>query len=134
MSVVPIAVIAFHVLVTVFWAGSTFVLARLAGLGGERLVFPQFGAAIMAFLTGGYIWHTLHGDRFASAEQVLMLGVVCALIALLVQASIGVPTLRALQGGQLGIEGARDRIGKAQRIAAPLLAITVIAMIVTRYV
>ncbi|WJR75720.1 hypothetical protein [Bradyrhizobium sp. NP1] len=134
MSAVAIAVIAFHVLVAVFWAGSTFVLARLAGLGGEKLVFPQFGAGIVAFLSGGYIWHTLHGDRFARAEQVLALGAACALIALLVQASVGVPTVRALHGGKLGIDGARDRIGKAQRVAAALLAVTAVTMVVTRYV
>jgi hypothetical protein len=134
MPTAIIAVLVIHVLVSVFWAGTTFALARLAGLGGEKLVFPQLGAATFAVLTGGYIWHTLHGGSFAFAEQVLLLGVACALIAAIVQAGIGIPALRRFRSGGLDVDHVRERIGRAQRMAAALLAVTVITMIVTRYV
>jgi hypothetical protein len=134
MSTVIIAVLVIHVLVSVFWAGSTFALARLAGLGSERLILPQLGAATFAFLTGGYISHHLHASSFAFAEQVLLLGVACALIAATVQAGIGIPALRGFRNGRLDVDRVRDRIGKAQRVSAALLAVTVVTMIVTRYV
>jgi uncharacterized membrane protein len=123
-----------HVLVSVFWAGTTFTLARLAGLGGEKFVFPQLGAAAIAVLTGGYLGYALHASSFGVAEQVLAIGIACAVIAAVLQGTIGVGTLRLLQSNGLDIELARDRIGKAQRVAAALLAVTVIAMVLARYV
>jgi uncharacterized membrane protein len=133
----PTAVIAasiIHVVVSVFWAGTTFALARLAGLGGERFVFPQLGAAAIAVLTGGYLGHTLHASSFGLAEQVLAVGIACAVIVAVLQGAIGVGTLRRLQNHRLDMERARDRIGKAQRIAAALLTVTVTAMVLARYV
>jgi uncharacterized membrane protein len=129
-----IAATIIHVLVSVFWAGTTFTLARLAGLGGEKFVFPQLGAAAIAVLTGGYLGHALHASSFGVAEQVLAIGIACAVIAAVLQGTIGVGTLRLLQSNRLDIELARDRIGKAQRVAAALLAVTVIAMVLARYV
>jgi uncharacterized membrane protein len=129
-----IAATIIHVLVSVFWAGTTFTLARLAGLGGEKFVFPQLGAAAIAVLTGGYLGYALHASSFGVAEQVLAIGIACAVIAAVLQGTIGVGTLRLLQSNGLDIELARDRIGKAQRVAAALLAVTVIAMVLARYV
>jgi hypothetical protein len=134
MPATVIAALIIHVLVSVFWAGTTFTLARLAGLGGEKLVFPQLGAAVIAVLTGGYLGHTLHSSGFGLAEQVLAIGIACALIAAGLQGVIGVGTLRHLQNSRLDMGRARDRIGTAQRAAAALLAITVIAMVLARYV
>jgi len=134
MPVTVIAVLSVHVLVAVFWAGSTFSLARLAGLGGEKFVFPQLGAATVAILTGGYLFATMHAGSFSLAEQILMAGVACAVAAVIIQGAIGIPTLRRFQSGRLDVEHVRARIGKAQRAAAGLLAITVITMVVTRYV
>ena len=68
--------LAVHVLSSVFWAGSTFTMARLAGLGGARLVVPQAGAAAVAILTGAYLGNALHGGNFGAFEQVLMIGIV----------------------------------------------------------
>jgi hypothetical protein len=133
MPVVVIVALTVHVLVSVFWAGSTFTLARSSGLGSERLVFPQLGAAALAVLTGGYVWHNLHASSFDRAEQVLLLGVACALIAAVVQAAIGIPALRRFHNGRLDVERVRSRIGIAQRAAAALLAITVTTMVLTRY-
>jgi hypothetical protein len=133
VPVTVIAVLSVHVLVAIFWAGSTFSLARLAGLGGEKFVFPQLGAATLAILTGSYLFGEMHAGSFALAEKVLLAGVACAFAALIVQGVIGVPTLRRLQGGGLDLDHVRARIGKAQRVAAGLLAITAISMVLTRY-
>lgn len=84
MPVAVIAALCIHVLVAVFWAGSTFSLARLAGLGGEKFVFPQLGAATLAILTGGYLFGAMHAGSFALAEKILVSGVACALAALVV--------------------------------------------------
>jgi hypothetical protein len=134
MPITVIAVLSVHVLVAIFWAGSTFSLARLAGLGGEKFVFPQLGAATLAILSGGYLFGTMHAGRFSLAEQVLVAGVACAVVALIIQGVIGIPTLRRFQSGRLDVEHVRARIGNAQRAAAGLLAITVITMVLTRYV
>jgi hypothetical protein len=134
MPFTVIAVLSVHVLVAVFWAGSTFSLARLAGLGGEKFVFPQLGAAALAILTGGYLFGVMHAGSFALAEKVLLSGVACAFAALILQGVIGIPTLRSFRSGRLDVEHVRARIGKAQRAAAGLLAVTVISMVLTRYV
>lgn len=47
-----------------------------------RALFPQTGAAVVAILTGGYLWHTLHGAGFSLFEQVKLSGVAPALICL----------------------------------------------------
>src|SRR5215475_5751883 len=76
LATLIVIALAAHVLSAVFWAGSTFTLARLSGLGGERLVLPQAGAAVVAILTGGYLWHSLHGADLGPFEQVLLSGIV----------------------------------------------------------
>jgi hypothetical protein len=50
------------------------------------------------------------------------------------QGVVGVSSLRHLQNSRLDLDRARDRIGKAQRAGAALLAVTVIAMVLARYV
>ena len=132
-SLIAIALAA-HVLSAIFWAGSTFTLVRLSGLGGERLVLPQAGAAVVAILTGGYLWHTLHGSDLGPFEQVLLGGIVAALIAILLQLVVGARTLAALRRERLDDKSAQRRIAMAQRIAAGLLAITVVCMVIARYV
>ena len=49
-----------HVLSGVFWAGSTFALARMSGNQSGQLFRPQMGAASLAILTGGLLWFLLH--------------------------------------------------------------------------
>ncbi len=50
MQTALIIALSLHVLSSVFWAGSSFALARTGGLGGEKLLFPQIGAATVAIL------------------------------------------------------------------------------------
>ena len=126
--------LAAHVLSSVFWAGSTFTMARLAGLGGARLVVPQAGAAAVAILTGAYLGHSLHSGNFGAFEQVLVIGIVAALVAVILQVVVGFRTLAALRRVRLDENSAQQKIAIAQRFAAGLLAITVICMAVARYV
>jgi hypothetical protein len=72
--------------------------------------------------------------NFSLAEQVLVAGVACAVVALITQGVIGILALPQFQSGRLDVEHVRARIGKAQRACAGLLAITVITMVLTRYV
>ncbi|MGL3107319.1 hypothetical protein [Bradyrhizobium sp. BR 1432] len=96
MHTALVIALSLHVLSSVFWAGSSFALARIGGVGGEQLVFPQLGAATIAILTGGYLGHLVHAGSFGTTEQVLAVGAVCALIAAGVQAAIGSPCARGL--------------------------------------
>jgi hypothetical protein len=118
----------------VFLAGSTFTLARLSGLGGERLVVPQAVAAVIAIMSGGYLWHMLHGADFGPFEQVLLIGIVAALIAIILQMAVGFRTIAARRLGRLDEKSAQRRIAMTQRFAAGLLSISVVCMAVARYV
>jgi hypothetical protein len=51
MQCILLIVVVVHVLPAIFWARSTFVLARAGGAGADRLAFPQLGAAL-ATLSG----------------------------------------------------------------------------------
>ena len=75
MQTALVIALSLHVLSSVFWAGSSFALARTGGAGGEQLVFPQLGAATIAILTGGYLGHLVHAGSFGTTEQVLAAGV-----------------------------------------------------------
>lgn len=134
MQTALVIALSLHVLSSVFWAGSSFALARTGGAGGEQLVFPQLGAATIAILTGGYLGHLVHSGSFGPTEQVLAVGAVCALIAAGVQAAIGPRALMALRRGAGDPGNLRLRIAAAQRVAAGLLAIAALAMGAARYI
>src|SRR5258708_1141999 len=87
-----IAAVAVHVLAAVFWAGTTFALARTGGAAVDRVFVPEMGAAAIAILSGGYLWKLTHGGGvFGQAEQVLAVGALCAIIALGVQGVLVAP-------------------------------------------
>ncbi|MGO4712939.1 hypothetical protein [Bradyrhizobium sp. 2TAF24] len=116
MTTIIMILIALHALSGVFWVGSTFTLARQGGAGSEALFRPQMGAAVVAVLTGAGLWHLLHEAGFGSTEKVLMLGALAAIAA-------------------AGVQGAlKKKPAVAHRIAAVLLAVTVICMVVSRHV
>src|SRR3982074_3681124 len=122
MQIALIIALSLHILSTVFWAGTSFTLARTGGVGGEQLFRPQMGAAVVAVLTGGYLGHLVHAGAFGTAEQILAVGALAALVAAGVQGAIGSRAIRSLRTGTADEAGARSRIAKAQRIAAGLLA------------
>ncbi len=133
MQTVLIIALSLHVLAAVFWAGGTFVLARLGGAGGPRLRAPMLGAAIVTLLTGGYLWHALHGAAFGRPEKVLAVGIACALLAFLVQVGAGARTRWQLARATLPEAAAQARMALVARLAAGLLMITVICMAAARY-
>ena len=126
--------ISVHALAAVFWAGTTFTLARTAGAGAELLFRPQIAAAALAVLSGGYLGSLVHTGAFGRMEQVLAVGVLCALLAAGVQALVAGRAIGRLTKGEANEHGARARIATAQRVAAGLLAVTTISMVVARYV
>ena len=134
MQIALIIALSLHVLSSVFWAGSSFTLARTGGAGGEQLFRPQMAAAVVAILTGGYLGHLAHGGAFSTAEQVLAAGAFAAIVAAGVQGAVVGRAIRSLRGGTADAAGARSRIVMAQRIAAPLLAVTAVCMAAARYV
>ena len=134
MQTALVIALSLHVLSSVFWAGSSFALARTGGAGGEQLVFPQLGAATIAILTGAYLGHAAHDGSFGTTEQVLVFGAGCALIAVVVQAAIGPRAVIALRRGTSDLADVQSRIATAQRMAAALLGITALCMGAARYI
>ncbi len=134
MQIALVIVLSLHVLSSVFWAGSSFTLARTGGAGGELLFGPQMGAAGVAILTGGYLGHLVHAGTFGTAEAILAAGAFCALVAAGVQASIGGRAIKTLRNGTADGPAARSRIATAQRVAAALLAVTALCMGAARYI
>src|SRR5258705_13206037 len=133
MQTALIIALSLHILSSVFWAGTSFALARTGGAGGEQLFRPQMGAAAGAVLTGGYLGHLAHAGTFGTTEQVLAIGALTALIAAGVQGAIGGRAIRSFRVGKTDEAVARSRIAAAQRIAAVLLAVAAVGMGAARY-
>ena len=117
MQTLLIVLIGLHILAGVFWAGTTFAVVRSGGAGAEALFRPQMGAATITVLAGIGLWGILHRGGMGPMERTLALGALCAIIA-------------------AGVQGAtrRKKPLKGQRIAAGLLAVTVICMAIARFV
>ncbi|MCC8981679.1 hypothetical protein [Bradyrhizobium acaciae] len=133
MQAVLIIALSLHVLSSVFWAGSSFTLARTGGLGGEKLLFPQIGAATVAIVTGATLWRLVHEGSFALSEKILAGGAIAALAAIAVQIIVGGGAIRQLRSDAGDTSAARSRLAIAQRIAAGLLAVTALCMGAARY-
>jgi hypothetical protein len=116
--------IILHVLPGVFWAGTTFVLARNGARGAEMLFFPQIGSGIVTILVGAYLMFTMFGG--GGAPLTLSLGAGAAVIAFIVQAAIVGP----VRGRIASDPAARSRAAAGERISAVLLALAVIGMVV----
>ena len=134
MQSLLIGVLVLHVLVAVFWAGSTFALVRMGGDGGERLFAPQMGAAVVAVLTGVVLWGLLHRGPPGVREVLLEIGALCALVAAGVQGVLIGGARRQLAAGGEVSAAARRMIATAQRLASGLLAVTIILMTAVRFV
>ena len=131
MQIALIAALVLHVLSGVFWAGSTFVLARTGGNQADRLFRPQMGAAVVAVVTGAVLWFLLHRGTPGIQEHLLEVGALSALIAAGVQ-GFGARAVRAAAIAGASAPSA-NRAVLTQRIAAALLAVTVICMAAARY-
>jgi hypothetical protein len=133
MQPLLIIILSLHALAGVYWAGTTFALARNGGEGAAQLFRPQMAAAVLAVLTGVYLWNQMVQGTFDLGEKVLGAGVLCAAIAAGVQGAIGGRAIRRL-GGAGDEAQSRSAIALSQRIAAGLLGLTVISMVASRYV
>lgn len=115
MHTLLLVVISIHLLAGVFWAGSTFVLAHNRAVGAEALFRAQMSAAGLAILAG-IILGILLGGVSGPAQTTLGIGAGCAILAAIVQ-----------------IVWRRHPV-MSQRIAAVLLAATVVTMGIAPYV
>ena len=120
-----------HVLSAVFWAGSNFAAAR-PSIPGERLFFPQMGAALVAILSGGYLWSTLHAGSEGPMERALEIGAISAIFALLVQLVLAGPVVLRLRGAEAP-QPPSSRVKLSNRLASLLLALAAICMAAARY-
>ena len=75
------AALTVHVLSGVFWAGSTSAMANLGSIDAARLFPFQMGSAGLTVLTGLAMWAFELGDQFYTHEQILLVGIVAAVIA-----------------------------------------------------
>ena len=131
MSILLPILVVLHVLPGVFWAGSTFVLARLGPAGPNLALYnPQMGAGRVSVLAGIALFALNHRGAPSAMEAVLGLG------GLLAIAAMGVQEAMAWRGLKRSPEdpAARGRYAAGQRIAAGLLMATVICMVVWKYV
>jgi hypothetical protein len=133
MQITLLVTFVLHLLSGVFWAGSTFALARTGAATADQLFRPQMGAAVVVFITGGVLWHLLHPSGFSATELVLALGALGALLAAGVQGAVCGPALRQLARSGGTDSQAKTRVVLGHRIAAALLALTVICMAAARY-
>src|SRR5260221_11432426 len=69
MQITLLVTLVLHILSGVFWAGSTFALARTGAATADQLFRPQIGAAVAPAITRGALWHLLHPPRFSPIEQ-----------------------------------------------------------------
>jgi hypothetical protein len=134
MQVMLITTLVLHVLATVFWAGSTFTLARLEGRGAERLFGAQMGAAALAIVTGAILWGLLHRGSMGAPEILLAIGVLCALVAAGVQGVVVGGARRKLASTDGAAEAIYGRIAGAEQMASGLLALALILMTAVRFV
>lgn len=126
MQILLIILLAVHVLSSIFWAGSTFVLVRNGGASASALFRPQIGAASVSALSGLSLWHLLHPGSFQRSEQILATGAAAAILALLVQIVVVRPGLRS---GETS-----PRVAAGYRASAALLVVTIICMATARYI
>ena len=134
MQIVLIILVVLHVLSGVFWAGSTFALARLGGRFAEHLVKPQLHAAAGTVVTGVALWGIAHRG-FAGRELVLSAGAILAIVAAGIQSGVTLPAVKRLATSEQNETLALySRITVSQRIAALCLLVTVASMAASRYV
>jgi hypothetical protein len=135
MQAIVVIALVLHVVSGVFWAGSTFALARIGGNQAREFVRPQLGAAATAIVTGAWLWYLLHRGSEGISEHVLATGAIFALIAAAIQAVTGLTGRQVLAGvGELDTTSGQNRALIGQRIAAGCLLVTVICMAAARYV
>jgi hypothetical protein len=129
MPPVLIALLSLHIVATLFWLLSSFILARASGAGSEKMFRWQMLAAALAVFSGGGLWSMFHRGLFGPPEMVLAGGALLAIIAAGVQGAMVGGPIRRLKSGALTQAEAFARITKGQRLSAGLLAVALLAMV-----
>jgi hypothetical protein len=133
MAILQMVLIVLHVVPAVFWAGSTFALAREPMMGDLALGRAQAGAAGVVILMG-IVLMVIHYDIAPGAQEWdLGIGALCAIVAVGVQQGMAWPARRKLAQGTGDAAANRQRAMMGQRLTSALLAVTVIAMVIWRY-
>jgi hypothetical protein len=134
MRATLIVTLVLHILSGVFWAGTTFALARTGANQTDQFFRPQMGAAVIVVATGGLLWYLVHPGSFGTTEQLLAVGAFCAFVAAGVQGMSGGSALRKLSiADESEASRLRHRVATGQRVAAAFLMLTVTCMAVARY-
>jgi len=129
MPPVLIALLSLHILSTLFWLLTSFILARASGAGSEKMFRWQMLAATVAVFTGGGLWSMFHRGLFGPPEMVLAGGALLAIAAAGVQGAMVGGPIRRLKSGALTQAEAFAKITKGQRLSAGLLAVALLAMV-----
>ena len=133
MNILMMILIVLHVIPGVYWAGTTFALARDPMIGDALLGRAQAGAAGLVIVMG-IVLMAIHYDLPAGAAQWdLGIGALCALIAAGVQHGIAWPARRRLAAGTGDKAANAQRAALGQRVAALLLVVTVVSMVIWRF-
>src|SRR5262249_41507931 len=114
MTFLFVAVLALHALSAVFWAGTTFAIARSQGQGAAQLRLPQRGAATGAIVTGALLFGIAHHHAPGRYEIVLAIGALAAIAAAVVQYATSAAAPQP---------DAAARMLRGQRVSAVLLAL-----------
>ena len=134
MRATLIVTLVLHILSGVFWAGTTFALARTGANQTDQFFRPQMGAAVIVVATGGLLWYLVHPGSFGTTEQILAVGVFCAFVAAGIQGMSGGSALRKLSiVDESEASRLRHRVATGQRVAAAFLMIAVTCMAAARY-
>lgn len=133
MQLQLIIALCLHITAAVYWAGSTFTLARLGTQAGGPLFRPQLAAAIITITSGAFLWNALHEGALGKTETVLGAGAAAAMLALVLQASLVWPVMRATRGGAAVNASAHVRARLANRSAAVFLLVATISMAGARF-
>jgi hypothetical protein len=129
MPMLALMILPLHMLAAVAWIGFCVIVLVNAGKDGEKAFRPQMAAAVVAFLSGAYLWHFYYGARFGTPQMVLAVGVVAAIAAAGVQGMLVGKSRRGLHNGTMTEEAARPKIVLGHKIAVGLLAVTTVTMV-----
>ena len=133
MQMLIAATVVVHAMAALFWMGSSGMVGRNGGQGAEVLFPRQMGAALIAVLTGGFLWSQLHMGGVGAYEMILGAGAGLAVIAAGVQGVVvGTSRRRLKAGGDAAV--LRKTMAGANRAASALLGLCFICMIVARFV
>ncbi len=134
MPPVPMIVIGLHILSSLFWLLSSFILAGAKGAGSAKMFRWQMAAATVAVFTGGGLWSMFIKGLFGPPEMVLALGGGCAVVAAGVQGALVGGPVRRMKSGALAADIALRRITLGQRLGAALLAVALVTMLAAPHI